>query len=166
MRQRRLNGWRRLALMPALLLAVLMFVLAGSLGLRGTAHAQSSSTATATITIVSPAKLIARTTLQVSFTVSCTIPEGATFFSAGGGVTVTQASGRVIVQASGGVFPIPCDGTARTFQMFATPPAGSAPFHGGPASAIGSLGVDYIDASGNFQEDSFFTNPLVISIQG
>jgi hypothetical protein len=163
--QRSLSGWRSpLVALP--LLAVLMLVLAASLEFPGTAHAQSG--VTATVTVASPVRLIARTTLQISGTATCTLPAGATLFdSAGGGVTISQASGRQIVQAGSGFFSLTsCDGTTFTFQVFATPPAGSAPFHGGPASAIGSLGVDYIDASGNFQEDSFFTNPLVISLQG
>jgi hypothetical protein len=163
MRHRRLNGWRRLALMPVLLLVVLMLVLAGSFAFRGTAHAQSG--ATATFTMASTAKLIARTTLQISLTATCTLPAGATFFGAFADVTVSQASGRVIVSAGGGS-SITCDGTAQTFQVLATPPVGTAPFHGGPASATGSAGVEWEDALGNFHEDSFFTNPQVISIQG
>ena len=151
--------------MPLLLLAVLMLVLAGSLGLRGTAHAQSVNAATVTITISSPAKLIARTTLQISLTVSCTLPAGATLPSASASVGVTQASGRVIVSAGGGS-PITCDGTAQTLQVFATPSVGSAPFHGGSAIATGGAIVEYLDALGNFQEEGFSTNPQVIKISG
>jgi len=123
--RRRLNGWRRLALMPLLLLAVLLLVLAGSLEFPGTAHAQGGTTVTFTITVASTAQLIARTTVQISSTVTCALPEGATFLDAGGGVQITQASGRVIVQAGGFFAPVTCDGTAQTFQVFATPPAGS-----------------------------------------
>ena len=165
MQNRNLSGLRRLSLMPVLLLAILMLVLAGSFAFRGTVHAQSVNAATATITISSPAKLIARTTLQVSLTASCTLPAGATFLGASAGVDVTQASGRVIVSAGGGS-SITCDGTVQTFQVFATPSVGSAPFHGGPASATGSAVVEYIDALGNVQEEFFNTNPQVIKISG
>lgn len=167
MRQRRLNGWRRSALMPLLLLAVLMLVLAGSLGARGTAHAQSGPTPTVTLAVASPAKLISRTTLQISGTASCTLPVGATLSGQPfGDVTVTQASGRQIVKASGGFNFATCDGTTYTFQTFATPPAGSAPFHGGSAIATGEIIVDWIDALGNFQECFCGTGTQNIRIRG
>jgi hypothetical protein len=166
MQHRRVNGWGRLALLPLLLLAVLLLVLAGSLEFPGTARAQGGTTVTSTITVASTAQLIARTTVQISATVTCALPKGATFLDAGGGVQITQASGRVIVQAGGGFAPVTCDGTAQTFPVFATPPPGSAPFHGGPATAIGSLEVDWYDALGNFHEDGFATSPETISIQG
>lgn len=165
MKQRRLNGWRRLALMPLLLLAVLMLVLAASLELRGTAHAQSGSTGA--VTVASPAKLIARTTLQISGTATCTLPAGATLLeSVGGSVVISQASGREIIQAGGGFSLTTCDGMVHTFQAFATPQAGSAPFHGGPAIATGSLFISWFDALGNFHEDQLPSGPQAISIQG
>ena len=165
MQQKRLNGWRRLAVLPLMLLAILMLVLAGSLGTH-TAHAQS--TLSATFSITGSAKLIARTTLQISGTASCTLPDGATlpYGSPGGTVTVTQASGRVIVQAQGGYGLPTCDGTAYPFQMFATLPAGSAPFHGGRATATSNLFISWNDALGNFHEDDLLTGPLVIKISG
>jgi hypothetical protein len=166
MRHRRLNGWRRLALMPVLLLAVLMLVLAGSLAFRGTAHAQSGNTATATFTIASTAKLIARTTLQMSVTASCTLPVGATLFESNGSMTISQASGRQIVQAFNQFAPPTCDGTAYTFQVFFTPPAGSAPFHGGRAIAIGGISIFYTDASGNNNFVSAGVSNQTISIKG
>src|SRR5215469_9117153 len=132
MQQKRLNGWRWSALIPLLLLVVLILVLAGSLKFQGTAHAQSGTTPTATITVASPAHLLARTTLQISGTASCTLPAGATLLGqAGGTEIVSQAPGRQIVQASGGFSVGTCDGTVFPFQLFITPPAGSAPFHGG-----------------------------------
>jgi hypothetical protein len=71
----------------------------------------------------------------------------------------------VIVSAGGGS-SITCDGTAQTFQVFATPSVGSAPFHGGSAIATGSAFVEYFDALGQVQEESFNTNPQVIKISG
>ncbi len=165
MMQRRLHGWRRLCLMPLLLLTVLLLVLAVSLVRPGTAHAQSG----ATITIASTGHLIARTTVQISTTVSCTPPAGMTYQFAGVGVTISQASGRQIVQAEGSFdsFPLtPCDGTAHTLQVEATPQAGSAPFHGGPALATAGFDVVYIDASGNQFVLSASTPLQVIRIKG
>ena len=165
MQHRRWNGWRRLARMPLLLLAVLLLVLAASLELRGTAHAQSGITGA--VTVASPAQLIARTTLQISATATCTLPAGATLLeSVGGSVEISQASAQVIVQAGGGFSLTTCDGTLQTFQVFATPPAGSAPFHGGPAIATGSLFISWFDALGNFHEDQLSSGPQAISIQG
>jgi hypothetical protein len=165
MRQKRLNGWWRSALMPLLLLAVLMLVLAGSLVFRGTAHAQNGFTGT--VTVASPMKLIARTTLKVSGTVSCTLPgDVANLQASGGTVDVSQASGRQIVKAEGVFFPLNCDGTAHTFQAFLTPPAGSAPFHGGSAIATISLSAIWQDTSGNFFDDTVNTGPLTIKISG
>jgi hypothetical protein len=165
MMQRSLSGWR-LPLVALPLLAVLILVLAASLELPGTAHAQSG--VTAAVTVASPVHLIARTTVQISGTATCTLPAGATLLgSAGGDVTISQASGRQIVQADSGFFSLTsCDGTVFTFQVFATPPAGSAPFHGGPAIATGTLSFDWIDALGNDHEEQLFTDPQAISIQG
>jgi hypothetical protein len=165
-KQRRSIGWRRLFLMPLLLLAVLTLVLAASLGIR-TAHAQSGTTLTTTFTVASPAKLLARTTLQISGTASCTLPDGATLIEQPGGtVTVSQASGRQIIKADSGSFSLgtTCDGTPHTFQVFATPPPGSAPFHGGSAIATGTIFVSWTDASGNFHEDAPSSSPETITI--
>jgi hypothetical protein len=163
MKQRRLDGWRRLALTPLLLLMVPLLVLTASLMRPGIAHAQSGDT----ITLASTAKLIARTSVQISGTTTCSIPAGATLIEAGGDVTITQASGQVIVSAFGFISsPVICDGTARTFQATVTPPAGSAPYHGGPAVAFGDVLVDYIDASGAFIETGGSAGPQTITIQG
>jgi hypothetical protein len=161
MQQRRLNGWRRLALMPLLLLAVLMLILAGSLVLRGTAHAQSGNS----ITLASSGQLIARTTVQISVTATCTVPEGTTIVESSGEVDISQASGREIVQGSGVFSPI-CDGKAHTFQVFVTPPAGSAPFHGGPAIASAHFFVGFVNASGTFGSVVAGTGPQTIRIRG
>jgi hypothetical protein len=125
--QRRLTGWRRLFLMPLLLPAVLLLVFAASLVLPGTAQAQSGNT----VTVASPAHLIARTTVRVSVPATCTLPLADFSF---GTVSVTQASGREITQAFGNFAPT-CDGTAHTYQVDATLSGGAAPFHGGPATA-------------------------------
>jgi hypothetical protein len=165
MQHRRLNGWQRLVLLPVLLLAVLLLVLASSFAFRGTAHAQSG--ATATFTMASTATLIARTTLQISVTASCTIPVGVILIESDGSVTISQASGRQIVQASGGFFSLTCDGTAQTLQLFLTPPAGSAPFHGGPATASGGFGVFWFDPStGTNGAVDAGVNNQIISIKG
>lgn len=168
MQQSRLHGWWRLALMPLLLLTVLILVLATRLALPRTAHAQSGNTLTFTMTIASPVQLIARTTLQISGTASCTLPAGATLLgSAGGSWGIAQASGRQIVQAGTGFIALTtCDGTTQTAQLFATPPAGSAPFHGGPATATGTFEASWIDALGNLHEDFLSTSPEAIRIGG
>jgi hypothetical protein len=161
--QRRLKGWRRLALMPLLLLAVLMLILTGSLGLRSTAHAQSVNS----ISVASTGKLtLARTAVLISATVTCTVPEGFTFQNAFGGVGITQVSGHLVTQGFGSFNLTTCDGTAQTFQVLVAPNAGLPSFHGGPASATGELFVNYLDASGNSVQEQTVTSPQVIRIKG
>lgn len=165
MHQRKLNGWR-LVLWPLLPLTVLLFVLAGYLAFArtATAYAQSSGA----VTFASTGHLIARTTVHLTGTASCLLPEGATSVeSVGLNVAITQASGREIVQGVGGAsLALNCDGTVSPFQLFVTPSSGSAPFHGGSAIATGTLSVIWIDASGFFHEDQVSSGPVVIKITG
>jgi hypothetical protein len=93
MRPKRLNGLRRLVLMPVLLLALLMLVLASSFVRPSTAHAQSG----VTITVASTGQLIARTIVRISTTFTCTIPAGSTFQAFYGSVTIQQVSHGVVI---------------------------------------------------------------------
>jgi len=168
MRHRRLNGWRRLALMPVPLLAVLLLVLAASFLRPNTAHAQSG----ATITVASTGQLLARTTVRISTTFTCTVPAGSTFQAFYGYVTIQQVSHGVVIAGSGG-FNFPdltnCDGTAHTIQIdvfVPSPPPFSPPFHGGSAIAIGFFDVQYYDASNQFQNLSASSGDQVIQIKG
>ncbi len=119
------------------------------------------------ITVASTGKLIARTTVLISATVTCTVPAGFTFQFGSGDVVITQASSNQIIQGFGGFNLTTCDGTAQTFQVAVTPQqTGSPPFHGGPATAAGGLFVGYLDALGNFISEQASTGPQVIHISG
>lgn len=158
MQQKRLNGWRRLALMPLLLLAILMLILTGSLGVRGTAHAQTDNS----ITVASTGKITqARTAVLISATVTCFSQPDFPFLNGSGEVGITQVSGHQVIQGFGRFDLTTCDGTPQTFQVLVTQ-TGSPPFHGGSASATGFLFVNY---SGIDQVQTV-TGPQVIKIKG
>jgi hypothetical protein len=169
MRHRRLNGWRRLVLMPVLLLALLMLVLAGSYVGPSTAYAQSG----VTITVASTGKLIARTIVRISTTFTCTVPANSTFQAFYGSVTIQQVSHGVVIFGGGG-FNYPdftnCDGTAHTIQIDVSVPSPtpfSPPFHGGPAVANGNINVQYYDpSSGQFQNVGESSGDQAIQIKG
>lgn len=164
MQQRKWHG-RSLPRLPMLLLTAFLLVLVGNLVFAGPskAYAQSSNT----LTFAPSGELLARITVQISGTASCTLPADATIEGIGLSVEVTQASGREIVQGVGGAsLAMTCDGMAYPFEVFVTPPAGSAPFHGGAAIVSGTLSVIWIDAVGFFHEDRLSTDPVVIKITG
>lgn len=165
MQQRRVNSWR-LVLLPLLVLTISMLVLAGYLGFSNTATAYAQSSGA--VAFASSGHLIARTTVQITGTASCLLPENATLVeSVGLNVEITQASGREIVQGVGGAsLTMLCDGKVSPFQLFVTPSSGSAPFHGGSAIATGTLSVIWIDASGFFHADQISSGPEVIKITG
>jgi hypothetical protein len=131
-KQRGLSGWQQLSLRALSLLAALMFVLAGSLVLRGTAHTQS-----ATITVDSSAHLVNQLVLDVSGTDFCSTPPGTTAEVFGGGVTVFQKTGRGITSASAGITPT-CDGVVHTYQVEMI-----SAFHGGPAIAHATFSIEH-----------------------
>jgi hypothetical protein len=163
-----LNGWRQLVLLPVLLLAVLLLVLAASFVRPNTAHAQSG----ATITVASTGQLLARTTVRISTTFTCTLPAGSTFQAFYGSVNLQQVSHGVVIFGGGG-FNFPdltnCDGTAHTIQIdvsVSSPTPFSPPFHGGPAVANGFFDVQYYDALNQFQNLSASSSDQVIQIKG
>ncbi len=164
-KQRGLSGWQRLSLRALLLLAVLMFVLAGSLVLRGTAHAQS-----ATITVNSEANLVGRVFLDVSGTNVCgPVPTGAQVF-ASINVTVFQAAGRDLITAFAATTPI-CNGVVDTYQVEMLPTGfrGSTGllFHGGPAFARANLFLEFFDpTTGRFISESADSGLVSITITG
>lgn len=170
MNQRRFNGWRRL-LAGSLLPLALLVILTVSQVHSGLAQASGgggggTSCPGCSIVVASSGQLIARTTVLISATAICTVPAGLTFQDAFGGVGITQASGRQIVQSFGNFNLTTCDGTAQTFQVAVTPFPPSAPFHGGPATATGELFVNFLDALGNSVQAQVFTSPQVILIRG
>jgi len=173
-KQRRFNGWRRL-LAGSLLPLALLVVLTVSQVHPGLAQAQKSSGGGGgggascpgcSIVVASSGQLLARTTVLISATAICTVPAGFTFQNGFGGVGITQASGRQIVQGFGNFNLTTCDGTAQTFQVAVTLFPPSAPFHGGPATATGELIVNFLDALGNSVQAQVFTSPQVIRIRG
>ena len=115
------------------------------------------------ITVASTGHLLARTTVLISATATCTVPTGLTFQFGSGGVAITQASGRQFAQGFGSSNLTTCDGTAQTLQVAVTP-FGPPPFHGGSAIAIGNVSVCYLDAFGNQLCTSGGTSPQVIRI--
>ena len=131
----------------------------------GVGNCVESGVTVCSITVASTGQLIARTTVLISATATCTVPTGFTFQNGFGDVAITQASGRQIIQGFGGFNLTTCDGTAQTFQVGVTPPAGSPPFHGGPATATGALFVNFLDASGNPVQEQAFIGPQVIRIR-
>lgn len=161
--QPNLKSWRLLRL-PSLLLAALLLVLAGSMAFSGTAIASAQSSNV--VTVASSGQLLARTTVQITGTASCTLPEGTTLSFVSVGINISQASGREIVQGYGwgDASTMICDGTVYPFQVFVTPSAGSAPFHGGPALATATLIVEWIDVNGGYHQDQMTTGPQAITI--
>jgi hypothetical protein len=132
----------------------------------GVGNCVESGVTVCSITVASTGKLIARTTVLISATATCTVPTGFTFQGGFGEVGITQASGRQITQAFGNFNLTTCDGTAQTFQVAVTPQVGLPPFHGGPATATGALFVNDLDAFGNPIQEQAFTGPQVIHITG
>lgn len=124
-----------------------------------------SGVSVCSITVASTGKLtLARTAVLISATATCTVPPGFTFQFASASVQITQVSHQQVTQGFGGVSLTTCDGTAHPFQAAVTP--FSAPFHGGPASATGSISVCYLDALGSQVCTSTVTSPQGISITG
>ena len=117
------------------------------------------------ITVASTGQLLARTTVLISATATCTVPTGLSLLFASAGVQITQASGRQLTQGFGSVNLTTCDGTAQTVQVAVTPFTGP-PFHGGPATATGSIFVCYLDAFGNQLCTGMGVGPQVIRITG
>ena len=164
-KQRGLSGWQRLALRALSLLAVLMFVLAGSLVLRGTAHAQS-----ATVTVNSEANLVGRVFLDVSGTNVCgPLPPNVFVENDSIGVTVSQAVGRNLVTAFAGTTPI-CDGVVHTYQVEMVPigfrGGTGLLFHGGPAFARASLLLQFFSPTTGFVSESADSGFVSINITG
>lgn len=167
-KQRGLSGWQRLSLRALSLLAVLMFVLAGSLVLRGTAHAQS-----ATVTVNSEANLVGRVFLDVSGTNVCgPLPPNAFVENDSIVVTVFQAAGRDLVTAGAAIIPI-CDGMVHTYQVEMSPigigrfAGPGLLFHGGPAFARASLLLQFFNpVTGQFVSESAVSGLVSINITG
>jgi hypothetical protein len=130
----------------------------------GVGNCVVSGVTVCSITVASTGHLLARTTVLISATATCTVPTGLTFQGGFGSVSITQASGRQIIQGFGNFTLMTCDGTAQTFQVAVAPQVGSPPFHGGPATAIGTLFVPYLDAFGNPVQEQAITSPQVIRI--
>src|SRR3989442_4571296 len=125
-KQRRFNSWQRLLAVSLLPLALLVMLTVSQVH-PGLAQAQNSSGGGGgssvscpgcSIVVASSGQLIARTTVLISATATCTVPAGFTFLQGSGGdVGITQASGHQIIQGFGGFNLTTCDGTAQTFQV-------------------------------------------------
>lgn len=115
----------------------------------GGGNCEVSGGSVCSITVASAGKLIlARTAVQISATATCAVPAGFTLQFASAMVQITQVSHQQVTQGFGNVSLTTCDGTAHTVQVAVTT-FSSPPFHGGPASATGSIAVCYLDAFGN-----------------
>src|SRR5215472_2113385 len=114
MNQRRWSGWRRLAVMPLLFVALLMSTLVGGL----TAYSQGANS----ISIDSTAELNG----PIALTATCTTADGGCFVN----TTVSQAD-REVMSYGRGVTLLSCDGRAQTYQCGTKPPrVAKKPFHG------------------------------------
>jgi hypothetical protein len=127
----------------------------------GGGNCMVSGVTVCSITVVSGRLILARTTVLISATVTCTTPTGFTFEFANGNVGITQVSHQQIIKGSSSFILTTCDGTAQTLQVAVAPFSGP-PFHGGPANATGSLApVCFFDASGMQQCTSLNTTQVI-----
>ncbi len=111
----------------------------------GTVAASADTTGTGTnmsMTVPSTATLIARVAVPVTVEITCTLPNLSQFFIfngpftfSNGSVTVSQASGTSVNNATGSIGQITCDGTSHSYGVSIL---ASAPLHPGAAAITGS----------------------------